>query len=129
MFSNGILVSEIAELNEKGILSKAVWAARASDGSPESMGRAVFRAQCASCHTVDGYLSVRTLVAPVDADMLSGILATLRAEGDEYMSGKYIHEGHVATEQLDYPHMPPLVGTDEEVEALSAYLLSLKAAH
>lgn len=129
MFSNGVLVHEIGEVNRKGILAKAVWAAREDDGTPESKGRAVFRAQCAACHTLDGYLSIRALVEPVDADMIGGILATMREEGEEYASGKYIHDGHVATEQLDYPHMPPLVGTDDEAEALSAYLLSLKASH
>jgi cytochrome bd ubiquinol oxidase subunit I len=128
MFSNGVLVGEINDLNQRGVLAKARWAARESGAAPESKGRAVFRAQCASCHTVEGYLSIRKIVAPVDADMLAGILASMRAEGDEYTSGKYTHEGHVDTAKLDYPFMPPLVGTDEEVEALTAYLMSLKAA-
>jgi cytochrome bd ubiquinol oxidase subunit I len=129
MFSNGFLVSEIGQLNAGGVLAKARWAAREAGTAPESRGRAVFRAQCASCHTVDGYLSIRALVTPVDADMLGGILAALRAEGDEYVSGTYTHQGHVDTQKLDYPQMPPLVGTDEEVEALGAYLVSLKSAH
>ena len=125
MFSNGVLVSEIPDLNQRGILSKAVWAAQTSGGE-QAKGRAVFRAQCASCHTLDGYLSIRKLVAPVDADMLNGILSTMREEGNEYTSGQYTHEGHVATEKLDYPLMPPLVGTDDEINALAIYLLSLK---
>jgi cytochrome d ubiquinol oxidase subunit I len=129
MFSNGVLVSEIPDLNQRGILAKAVWAARGSDASAEAKGRAVFRAQCASCHTVDGYLSIRKLVAPVDPDMLRGILATMREEGKEYSSAGYVHQGHVATEKLDYPLMPPLVGTEEEVDALAGYLLSLKPSH
>jgi cytochrome d ubiquinol oxidase subunit I len=128
MFSNGILVSDIPTLNEKGILSHAVWAARESDGTELSMGRAVFRAECASCHTIDGYQSIRKLVAPVDADMVSGILMTLKAEGDEYGEAGYVHKGHYATDKMDYPFMPPLVGTDEETEALAAYLVSLKQA-
>ncbi len=129
MFSSGVLVSEIPDLNQRGILSKAVWAARGADGSAEAKGRAVFRAQCASCHTLDGYLSIRKLVAPVDPDMLRGILSTLREEGKEYSSTGYVHQGHVATEKLDYPLMPPLVGTDQEVDALASYLLSLKPSH
>jgi cytochrome d ubiquinol oxidase subunit I len=129
MFSNGVLVSEIPDLNQRGILSKAVWAARDADGSAATKGRAVFRAQCASCHTLDGYLSIRKLVAPVDPDMLRGILSTMREEGKEYSSTGYVHQGHVATEKLDYPLMPPLVGTAEEVDALASYLLSLKPSH
>jgi mono/diheme cytochrome c family protein len=128
MFSNGVLVSEIDALNRSGILAKADWAKLGTGDDPVGRGRAVFRAQCASCHTLDGYLSIRALVEPVDADMLSGILTTMREEGAEYTSGAYTHAGHVATEKLDYPHMPPLVGTDEEVEALHSYLMSLRTA-
>jgi hypothetical protein len=53
----------------------------------------------------------------------------MREEGEEYASGAYVHDGHIDTTGLDYPFMPPLVGTDEEVEALTAYLVSLKASH
>jgi mono/diheme cytochrome c family protein len=123
MFSNGVLVSEIDALNERGILSKAGWAAFGTGGDPVGRGRAVFRAQCASCHTIDGYLSIRTLVEPVDGDMLNGILAVMKDQGTAYAAGK-----PTPTEKLDYPHMPPLVGTDEEVEALHSYLMSLKTA-
>ncbi len=126
MFSNGVLVSEIATLNEEGVLSKAKWLTVGQPNDPLAKGRAVFKAECAMCHTQNGYLSIRKLVEPMDEDMLSGILATMKEEGEEYISGKYTHKGHVATENLDYPYMPPLVGTDEEVEALKAYLLSLK---
>ena len=126
MFSNGILVSEIKDLNERGILSKATWAARESDGTPVSMGRAVYRAQCQACHTLDGYLSLRKLVAAPDADTLGLILEVMHGEGEEYASGKYADRGHVATQKFDYPAMPPLVGTALEVEALKAYLLSLQ---
>jgi cytochrome bd ubiquinol oxidase subunit I len=127
MFSNGILVSEIKDIKQRGILSKATWAARESDGRPVSMGRAVYRAQCQACHTVDGYLSMRKLVAAPDADTLGLILDVLHSEGDEYASGKYTERGHVATQRLDYPAMPPLVGTPQEIEALKAWLLSLQA--
>ncbi len=129
MFSNGILVSEIGAFDTGGVLAKATWAARENDGTQVGMGRAVFSAECAMCHTLGGYLSIRKLVAPVDPDMLDGILSAMRAEGDEYSSGKYTHEGHVSTEKLDYPLMPPLVGTDAEQSALKAYLLSLKPSH
>ncbi len=129
MFSNGILVSEIADLDQRGVLAKATWAAQGADTSPAAVGRAVFRAECAACHTLDGYLSIRKLVAPVDPDMLNGILATMREEGSEYVGGKYTHQGHIATDKLDYPLMPPLVGTDAEQAALASYLLTLRPSH
>jgi len=126
MFSNGILISEIKDLNERGILTKAVWAARESDGSPVSMGRAVYRAECQACHTVDGYMSMRKLVAAPDADTLGLILEVLHGQCEGYTSGQNTQHGHVATQKLDYPAMPPLVGTAQEIEALKAYLLSLQ---
>jgi mono/diheme cytochrome c family protein len=126
MFSNGILVSEIADLNQRGVLAKAGWAAHESDGTSVGRGRAVFRAECASCHTLDHYLSMRAIVAPVDRDMLGSILSALRDEGKAYASGQLAHDGHIATEKLDYPFMPPLVGTDGEAAALTDYLMSLK---
>lgn len=129
MFSNGILVSEIADLDQRGILAKATWAAQGAGTDQVSIGRAVFRAECAACHTLDGYLSIRKLLAPVDPDMLNGILATMREEGNEYVGGKYTHQGHVATDKLDYPLMPPLVGTDAEQAALGSYLMTLRASH
>lgn len=128
MFSNGVLVSEIGDLDQRGILSKARWAVRETSG-PEAKGEAVFRAECASCHTIDSYLSIRKLLTPVDADMLNGILTTMRQEGKEYSAAGYVHQGHIATDKLDYPLMPPLVGTDEEVQALTSYLLTLKPSH
>jgi mono/diheme cytochrome c family protein len=126
MFSNGILVSEIADLNQRGILAKATWAARESDGAPVSMGRAVYRAQCASCHTIDGYLSMRQLVAAPDADTIGLILEVLHGQGEGYISGEHAERGHIATQKLDYPAMPPLVGTAQEIDALKAYLVSLQ---
>ena len=129
MFSNGVRIDEIADLNQRGILAKATWAARGAGSDATTKGRAVFRAECASCHTVDGYLSIRKLVAPVDGEMLNGILTAMQSEGNEYASGKYVRDGHVDTRKLDYPLMPPLVGTQEEVDALAAYLMSLKPSH
>ena len=83
--------------------------------------------QCESCHTVDGYLSIRQIVEAPDADTLGLILEVLRDQGQGYVSGQHTERGHVATQKLDYPAMPPLVGTTQEIDALKAYLVSLKA--
>lgn len=127
MFSNGVLISEIPKLNQEGILSKAKWLTVGLAEDPVAKGRAVFRAQCAMCHTQNGYLGIRKILEPVDEDMLSGVLAAMKDDGEAYVSGAHTREGHVATENLNYPFMPPFVGTDEEMEVLIAYLLSLKA--
>ncbi len=119
MFSNGVLVSEIERLNQEGSLSKARWAAHQAANDPESVGRAVFLAQCASCHTLDGYQAIRPLVDP---DFIEANLWALWAQGEEYTAGEAVDKA-----ALDYPFMPPFVGTEEELEALAAYLSSLAA--
>lgn len=124
MFSNGILVAEIPLLNQRGVLAKARWAAREDDGTTAGKGRAVFRAQCASCHTLAGYLSIRRLVQPADADTLRGILSIMREDGEQ-LAGTPPGQP-VPTRQLNYPFMPPFVGTEEELEALVSYLVTLK---
>jgi cytochrome d ubiquinol oxidase subunit I len=119
MFSNGILVSEVANLNRDGILSKARWAAHEAGPDAVSRGRAVFRAECASCHTLDGYLSIRKKTAGADADYLALFLNALRDDAAKWAAKP--------PQKADYPFMPPFVGTDEELQSLVTYLDSLKS--
>lgn len=122
MFSNGVLVKEVGELNEKGMLSKARWAARVPATDSVEMGRQVFDAQCRSCHTIDGYLSIREL-APEDPDMMYSILYALYDQGEMFTA---LEPGEaVAMGDLNYPFMPPFVGTEEEMEALVDFIASL----
>ena len=69
IFSNGILVSDIGAINEEGVLARSGWAARGADDSP-TMGRNIFRTECSSCHTLDGYQSIRRAL-PTYSDILS----------------------------------------------------------
>jgi cytochrome bd-type quinol oxidase subunit 1 len=119
MFSNGVLVTEIESLNRDGILSKARWAAHEAGKDPVSRGRAVFRAECGSCHTLDGYLSIRKRTAAVDAGALTLLLTARRDDGAKWTARP--------PQRPAYPYMPPFVGTDEELQSLVAYLDSLKA--
>jgi len=122
MFSNGVLVKEVGELNENGMLSKARWAARVPATDSVEMGRQVFDAQCRSCHTIDGYLSIREL-APEDPDMTYSILYALYDQGEMFTA---LEPGEaVAMGDLNYPFMPPFVGTEEEMEALVDFIASL----
>jgi cytochrome d ubiquinol oxidase subunit I len=122
MFSNGILVNEVESLNEHGVLSKARWAARVPATDTVEMGRQVFDAQCRSCHTIDGYLSIKTL-APEDPDMTYSVLYALYDQGELFTT---LEPGEaVAMGDLNYPFMPPFVGTEEEMEALVDYIDSL----
>ncbi len=127
MFSNGLRVEDIAAVNRDGALAHAGWAAAGLPDTPAGRGRAVYRAQCSRCHTVDGYLGIRALTAEADADMLTGVVLTLKAMGDAYVAA-HDQGAPVDRAALDYPLMPPFAGTDEEAEALVAYLDGLKAA-
>jgi mono/diheme cytochrome c family protein len=123
MFSNGVLVSEIDALNEKGILSKTVWAKKEAGGRALPLGEAVFRAECASCHTRDGYLGIRKIASAMDAEFAAMFLTAMRDDGANWKAraaGKDV--------KPDYPFMPPFVGTDEELNALAQWLASLNAS-
>jgi mono/diheme cytochrome c family protein len=122
MFSNGVLVPEIDTLNEKGILSKAAWAAKEPGGRALSLGEAVFRAECAACHTRDGYLGIRKIASAMDAEFAEMFLTAMRDDGANW---KARAEGKDV--KPDYPFMPPFVGTDEELEALAQWLATLNA--
>ncbi len=177
MFSNGLLLSDIEAVNSEGVLGRSGWAARGS-GDQMAVGERVFRAQCSSCHTLDGYQGIRaalpsfddlaSLAAATDAEsverifagecaschadvsgaelqavlptpeemaddpemindlnqgMIAGAVMKLHAMGGVYLAapaGKMID-----TAVLDTPYMPPAVGTDDELEALVAYLATL----
>ena len=88
--------------------------ARTPADEPAARGRQVFRAQCASCHTIDGYQGIRELL-PEDSDMTLGVLFAMYEQGQAFTE---LERGQsVDKSGLDYPFMPPFVGTDEELEA------------
>jgi hypothetical protein len=68
LFSNGLLVSDIGAINEEGVLARSGWAARGADDSL-TIGRHIFRTQCSSCPTLDGYQSIRRAL-PTYSDVL-----------------------------------------------------------
>ena len=178
MFSNGLKVDDIETVNAKGMVAHSGWVAARVDEGPAAIGQQIFRAQCASCHTLDGYQSIREAL-PTVADMLAvteaqasaeafaaecatchrddftaedvrgmlpspdeirddpemirdlnhgmitATLQRLRDLGDFYVNSD--RSTMIATHEADVPYMPPFVGTDEDLEALAAYLASLDA--
>jgi len=107
MYSNGIRVDELDRLNQQGILSKIAWAGAGVATGPTARGEQIFRGQCQICHSLDGYLAIRPLVAGQDAEGLTALLEALRG-------GR--------------PGMPPIVGTEAELQALAAYLATLSGS-
>ena len=125
MFSNGILVSELPSLNAAGILSKARWAARDVGQSAESRGRAVYRAECAACHTQGGYQSIRKVTGSMNADRLRAFLDESKKDGDAWHA---VLDHGAAPPKLRYPSSAPFVGTDAERDTLVTFLVSLQPA-
>jgi len=111
MYSNGIRKADIEKFNRDGYLTHSIWASEAkASGDPKAMGKLVFRGQCMSCHTENGYRSMHRLLGERDAKGVANLL-------------KMLHE-----QKADSPYrfyMPPLVGTDDEREALAQYLATL----
>jgi cytochrome bd-type quinol oxidase subunit 1 len=108
MYSNSVRVNEVQKYDRDGFLTHSMWAPK--DGSLEQRGQAMFRGQCMSCHTVDGYRSMRKFLADRDHKAIDNIVKMLRDYKPDSPYRSY---------------MPPLVGTDGEVDALKAYLYTL----
>jgi cytochrome bd-type quinol oxidase subunit 1 len=106
MYSNTLRVADVAKVRERGILNSALWVRHhtVDPERPELSGGEIFRVVCASCHTVDGYNSMRFAVKGWSAEMIDYQLLHLNE-----LKG----------------FMPPFVGTDAERRALKAWLLSL----
>jgi mono/diheme cytochrome c family protein len=119
MFSNGLLVSDIESINEGGLAAHSGWVAAAMGEDRLAAGRQIFRTQCSSCHTMNGYQAI-TPVLPDDPDMTFGVLYALYEMGEAFID----HErgSMIDTSELDYPYMPPFVGSEEELELLAEYL-------
>jgi hypothetical protein len=64
------------------------------------------------CHTTDGYRSMKKLLGERDLEGIKTFLLMMRETDPDKNSYLNI--------------MPPLVGTDKEVEALAEYLVTLK---
>jgi cytochrome bd-type quinol oxidase subunit 1/mono/diheme cytochrome c family protein len=109
MYSNGVRVKYVDRINHEGYLKDSLWVWKdaAGESSSYSRGEAIFRGECSSCHTLDGYRPVRQLLAGRDQANIASFL-------------KMLHEY-----KPDSPYrrfMPPLSGTSEDVNDLAEYL-------
>ena len=85
-------------------------------------GRALFLAQCAACHTLDGYQAIRPLL-PDDPDMIFSVVYSMYDQAEPFLE---LEAGAVVDKtELDYPFMPPFVGNEDEIEQLTEYLATL----
>jgi cytochrome bd ubiquinol oxidase subunit I len=106
MYSNSMRVKSVAHANANGYLNDSLWVKTAGDPS-HARGEAMFRGQCGSCHTVDGYRSIRRLLEGRNRESLASLLEVFHAY------------------KPDSPYrnfMPPLAGTAGEIRDLAGYL-------
>jgi mono/diheme cytochrome c family protein len=106
MYANNLRPDQIAQVRQQGILKSALWVRvhEVDPQVPELAGEEVFRVDCASCHTLDGYNGIRFAVKGWGPAMIDYQLSHLN--------------------QLKR-FMPPFAGTEEERQALGAWLVSL----
>ncbi|MGB7590518.1 MAG: cytochrome ubiquinol oxidase subunit I [Terriglobia bacterium] len=106
MYANSLRRADVERVRQQGVLKSALWV-RQHDVDPNALertGEEVFRVECASCHTVNGYNSIRFAVKGWSWVMIDYQLAHINE-----LKG----------------FMPPFVGTEAERKALGARLASL----
>lgn len=106
MYANTLRLEDVPRVRQQGILRSARFVRHheVDPQNPAASGKEVFQVQCASCHTVDGYNSIRFAVKGWSRDMI------------EY---QLVHLNELKG------FMPPFVGTEAERHALAAWLASL----
>ena len=101
MYSNGLFVGDVERKLHQPFLEQAPWARLHTD-----LGAAMYRTQCSSCHTLHGYRALSGYLVDRDAESIYNFLLMLQ-KGDE-------------NPYRDI--MPPVLGADEDLKALAAYL-------
>lgn len=106
MYSNGVRVPYVNRINHEGYLAHTQWVWNNS-ASSYSRGEAIFRGECGSCHTMDGYRPMRKLLSGRDRANIASFVTMLH----EY--------------KPDMPYrrfMPPMAGTQQDINDLADYL-------
>ncbi len=103
MYSNAIRVEDAARIRARGALASARWASidRVTPENAHRAGYQLFRLECRSCHTVDGYNGIRVLV---------------KGWSYEFIDQQVAHLNELKG------FMPPFIGTPAERKALSLWL-------
>ncbi len=110
MYSNGVRVPYVSKINAQGYLVESNWVWNGSgngNASSYSRGEAIFRGECGSCHTLQGYRPLAHLLEGRDRANIHNFIMML-------------HEN-----KADSPYrkfMPPMVGTEQDVNDLADFL-------
>lgn len=114
MYANGIEIAKYPLLREEGVLAHATYCSSRTV-TPENAleaGRDMFTITCSRCHTTSG---------------VNGVTKKLRAMYGNEPWNKEIVFNYVRTMHNVRTFMPPAPGTDAELNALAAYLVSLQS--
>lgn len=103
LFSNGVPLK--ATMDKP--LTRSFTAEMRFKPKDSSLGEQMFVGQCMSCHTMDGYRSLSKRLKGRDAESIYQLLLVMQKPNDENPYHKV---------------MPPIIGTEEELRALSEYL-------
>jgi cytochrome bd-type quinol oxidase subunit 1 len=106
MYSNGVRVPYVERINHEGYLKNSLWTYGGGVTS-YSRGEAIFRGECQSCHTLDGYRPVRKLLAGRDRANIHNFITMLHDYKPDMPYRKF---------------MPPMAGTEQDVNDLADYL-------
>jgi cytochrome bd-type quinol oxidase subunit 1 len=123
MYSNGVRVPFALKIDQTGYLVHSNWVwggncifaylqSAGDTSSPScttsySRGEAIFRGECGSCHTLNGYRPLATLLSGRDRSNIESFITMLH----EYKPDSPYHH-----------FMPPMVGTKQDVEDLTDFL-------
>jgi mono/diheme cytochrome c family protein len=137
MYSNGIrsvatnrdgeAIKEVDRFNDRGYLADSIWVrdsereswtgeatGATSAGAPNAAtlarGELIFRGQCMSCHTTNGYRSMRALLRERNEPAIRNVVTML-------------HKHEASSPYRAF--MPPLVGSAAERDALADFLNDL----
>ncbi len=105
MYSNGVTVAQAAELGDQSFLAQTKFSAvhDITDDNLAAAGAELFKFQCYACHTIGGINNdILPRTAAMDAPGLTKYLLNV------------IHKR---------PYMPPFLGTEQEAQALAAYIV------
>ena len=104
IYANDMRVADVTRISTQGVKQVSPWVMAAE---PVKYGRELFALQCAACHSLDGYRSIRSRVRGWDATFAREMLLHL---------------------QLTRGTMPPFAGNEQDRAALGDYLASLAPA-
>ncbi|MFA6955713.1 MAG: c-type cytochrome [Thermoanaerobaculia bacterium] len=121
----------IDRLHTTGVLAAAKWsrlpagvdlASMKSVDEEAAVGKEVFRLLCTQCHTVDGYVAIRPLVAGWNTGALEGVIDRLAVPSDKEKGWTAVP---MKVDTWRGRRMPPFAGNEAEERALAVYLATL----